>query len=530
MRFRDELGATIQRLCLIALTACGSGGSGSPLDAADSSIAADASVAIDGAPCPQGQQRCGDGICYDLDSDEAHCGICTRECDTAELCVDGDCVGAPDDCTVPGAVCPEGTYCDLGDRLCKPGCANDDDCPQHGSCDIPTHTCLCDSGYASCGDACVAYSLTSCGPDCEVCPSPTVPHSAAACIDGACSYACNPGYFRCTEGCCQATAVAAGDDHACALLDSGDVRCWGDNDYGQLGDGTNTARKRAVAVVGLSSDVVAIGAGYQHTCALTSTGAVRCWGADYNGQIGNGASGGNTTTPVTPTGLGSGVSEIWIGGSSSCARRSSGEIDCWGWVNDAAMPTVYWEAGWPIAQGSLGLNDCWRFDDGSMWNSCAAYSITSGCTDISSGFGHYCAVVDGGALCWGENFHGQVGDGTKEDRSDPVAVTGLDTGVARIVAGIGDHPHSCALTVAGAVKCWGNNYSGELGDGTQVERLTPVDAIGLDSGVSEVAVGAGFTCALLATGIVQCWGKNSSGQLGTGTTTSSSTPVTVLSE
>jgi alpha-tubulin suppressor-like RCC1 family protein len=133
-------------------------------------------------------------------------------------------------------------------------------------------------------------------------------------------------------------------------------------------------------------------------------------------------------------------------------------------------------------------------------------------------------TLAGAVKCWGSNSNGQLGDGTAVTRSSAVDVSGLVSGVAAIAAG---HDHSCALTTAGAMKCWGDNYHGQLGDGTTVSRSTPIEVTGLASGVAAIAVGDYFTCALTTAGAVKCWGRNLDGELGDGTTTSRSAPADV---
>jgi hypothetical protein len=148
-------------------------------------------------------------------------------------------------------------------------------------------------------------------------------------------------------------------------------------------------------------------------------------------------------------------------------------------------------------------------------------------TAIAAGGVHTCALTSaGGVKCWGYNPYGQLGDGTTTGRSTPVPVSGLAGGVAALAAG---SIHTCALTSAGAVKCWGNNIYGQLGDGTTTERHTPVAVSGLASGVAALAAaGSGHTCALTGAGAVKCWGRNGHGALGDGTTTERHTPVAVV--
>src|SRR5271168_1233781 len=301
-----------------------------------------------------------------------------------------------------------------------------------------------------------------------------------------------------------ATAISAGYVHTCALTSAGAVKCWGDNELGELGDGTETSTTTPVDVIGLSSGVAAISAGGCHTCALTSAGAVKCWGNDAQGELGDGTT-TNTTTPVDVIGLSSGVTAISVGCEDACALTSAGAVKCWGY-------NVY---------GQLG--------DGTTTNSSEPVDVSglsSGVAAISAGFFHTCARTSAGAVkCWGWGDSGALGDGTTANQTTPVAVSGLSSGVTAISAGQG---HTCALTSAGAVKCWGANLEGQLGDGTTTIKLEPVAVSGMSSGIAAISAGGFHTCALTSAGAVKCWGYNKEGQIGDGTAKNKTTPVDVL--
>ena len=301
-----------------------------------------------------------------------------------------------------------------------------------------------------------------------------------------------------------ATAVTANEWGTCALA-SGGAKCWGLNATGQVGDGTTTERLAPVDVSGLTSGVASISMGGVHTCALTSGGGVKCWGNNYYGQLGDGTN-TNHLTPVVASGMNSGVRAVSAGSDHTCALMTSGGVKCWG----------------SNLRGQLG--------DGTYTNRSTPVDVnglTSGVVAITAGQWNTCAVTSsGGVRCWGFNGYGQLGDGTTTDRGTPVSVSGLTSGVSA-VSGKGDH--TCALMTSGGVRCWGFNGYGQLGDGTTIDRLTPVDVAGLASGATKIAVGGrGHTCALMNSGGIKCWGDNGYGQLGDGTTIDRHTPVDVV--
>ena len=309
------------------------------------------------------------------------------------------------------------------------------------------------------------------------------------------------------------SGIAPGGYHTCALTRAGGVKCWGWNYHGQLGEGTNKDRPTPVDVSGLSSGVSAIAVGGAHTCALISAGGVKCWGANSTGQLGNGTQ-TDSLTPVDVSGLSSGVSAIAVGGAHTCALTSAGGVKCW------------------------GANSTGQLGNGTQTDSLTPVDVSglsSGVTAIATGDAHTCALTSaGGVKCWGLNEHGELGNATvgycdlgQEEQFKcsltPVEVSGLSSGVTAMATG---DAHTCALTSAGGVKCWGGNGFGQLGDGSTAARFAPVDVSELSSGVGAIAAFADQTCALLAGGGIRCWGDNSSGELGNGTRTDWPTPTT----
>jgi len=301
----------------------------------------------------------------------------------------------------------------------------------------------------------------------------------------------------------QASAIAAGAAHTCAITGlTGTVRCWGDNSNGQLGNKTFTKSLVPVTVKGLSG-ATAIAAGYWHTCALLSGGTVKCWGRNGSGQLGH-LTPADSNVPVSVTGL-TGAIAIAAGANHTCALLWLGGVQCWGYNHE----------------GQLGR--------GNYANSNVPVSVTglTGATTIAAGGFHTCALISGGTVkCWGHNDHGQLGNlglWTNADSNVPMSVTGL-TGVIAIAAG---DVHTCALLSGGSVKCWGYNLDGELGDGNYADTNVPMSVTGL-TGVIAIAAGANHTCALISDGTVQCWGYNAYGQLGDGTyNAGSNVPVSV---
>lgn len=295
------------------------------------------------------------------------------------------------------------------------------------------------------------------------------------------------------------TSLAPGGSHTCALLGTGEVRCWGNNAFGQLGDGTFTSRPRPGSVAGLSGTPVQVASGRDHSCAVRTDGRVMCWGHNGSGQLGDGSM-THRAAPVLVPGVTSAVS-LALGGEHSCALGSDGRVRCW------------------------GRNDAGQLGSGMMGGTSTAAVEVVGLTNvvaIGAGDLHTCALTSAREVrCWGRNAFGQLGNGTTVDSATPVAVSSLSNVVGLAVG----EQRSCAVLGGGSVRCWGRNASGQLGNGTTVDSSTPVSVTGLSS-VVWLDAGSAHTCAVLSspTGSVRCWGSNIAGELGDGTSTSSSTP------
>lgn len=296
--------------------------------------------------------------------------------------------------------------------------------------------------------------------------------------------------------------------HSCAVTLTNAAVCWGTNTWGQLGDGTTTNRSVTTTVSGLTSGVTGLSAGDNHTCALVLSG-VKCWGNNYQGQLGSGIPGGTSYVPLDVIGFTGPVHGLTSGDYHNCVITAANGAICWGYnlrgqlgdgsTTDRSMPV-------PVFGLSNGVS-----------------SISAGTS--SSGGSHTCAVVNGGAKCWGSNQFGQLGDGSTTDRLIPTDVLGLTQNVIAISAGWN---HTCAVMSTGMALCWGRNTYGALGDGSTIDRTSPVPVTGLTTGVVALSAGGYHTCALLLGGTVKCWGGNGGGELGDGTTTSRNTPVDVI--
>jgi alpha-tubulin suppressor-like RCC1 family protein len=351
-----------------------------------------------------------------------------------------------------------------------------------------------------------------------------------------------------------APEVSAGYNHTCVCRASGGVLCWGTNESGELGRGTTTQGHTPAAVVGLA-DAVAISAGNLHTCARRSSGEVACWGRNNYGQLGDGTTGDDHLTPTAVVGVTDAV-EISTGWGHTCARRTSGQVVCWGYNdsgqvgdgtfdNDRSTPTpvvglmnaveVSNGASHTCARRSSGEVACWGYNlfgqlgDGTRRDHPTPTAVVdlTDAVQISAGWLHTCARRSSGeVLCWGFNLHGELGDGTTTDRYTPTRVVGLADGTAAVEVSVGAE-HTCARLASGEVNCWGSNEHGQLGDGTTTDRTTPTRVVGLDDAI-ELSAHGYHTCARRGSGEVVCWGRNAFGQLGDGTTTGRQTPTPVV--
>jgi alpha-tubulin suppressor-like RCC1 family protein len=302
---------------------------------------------------------------------------------------------------------------------------------------------------------------------------------------------------------CAAVAVSTGGFHTCALFAPGAVKCWGSNVFGQLGDGT-TQNRLTPANVSALDDTIALSAGWGHTCAVGGDRTVYCWGLNEHGRLGTGDEVA-AATPIAVNGVADGVA-ISAGWTHTCALRSDGTARCWGFNNS----------------GQLGCdNRDTQFEPIAVANLSAA-------TAIGCGFDFTCALLDDGTVyCWGNNRFGQLGNDDADGQharlqTVPVPVSNL-TEVTALAVG---YDHACARTTSGTVHCWGRNNHGQLGTAADNWSDVPVTVESLSS-VERLAAGARYNCVVLMDATAQCWGHNGSGGLGDGTYESSFTPVVV---
>ena len=263
----------------------------------------------------------------------------------------------------------------------------------------------------------------------------------------------------------------------------------------------------AAAAAPVPAQFVDVRAGQGFTCGLTTAGGVQCWGSSAAGALGS--PGPDVSNPRDVTGLASGVAGIGVGRWHACALTTTGGVRCWGYGGN----------------GQLGVGN---LKSGST--PVTPVGLTSGVATLTVGKYQNCATLTSGTVkCWGYNGYGQLGleptVGINTNVTVPTVATGITFGVASLVTG---SYFTCAVTTAGGVKCWGKDDGGQLGDGLTTSHWQPADVTGLTSGVRSIAAGESYTCAVLDAGGVKCWGPNDSGQLGDGTTTTRTSPVSVV--
>ncbi len=336
-----------------------------------------------------------------------------------------------------------------------------------------------------------------------------------------------------------AQTIGLGAYQTCAILDDGNLKCWGYNAWGQLGQGDTANRADGPGEMGdnllpvnlgTGRRAVALGSGGHHTCALLDDSTVKCWGSNATGLLGLGDTNHRGDAPGE---MGDALQRVLLGTGrtvrrltatylNTCAELDDGTVKCWGGSANATL--------------GIGPSDTRGDDASDMGDNLPAFMLGSGrsIASFGSGFGYHfaCALLDDARLkCWGANSYGQLGiDGSSNVGDEPADMgtaleyASLGAGATVTSVGAGSH-HTCALLADGRVKCWGANRFGTLGYGDEMRRdgrpsymgdnLPAVD-LGAGRTATGLAVGSDHTCALLDDGTVKCWGAGDLGQLGQG--------------
>jgi alpha-tubulin suppressor-like RCC1 family protein len=471
-------------------------------------------------PCDDGSDseicnaNCTPAVCGD-----GHVNVAAGEaCEEMSATCDYDCTPA---------VCGDGTFNVLAGEGCDDGNADDRD------------ACVAGCQPARCGDGFAQAGVETCddgnGDDTDDCVTWC---EAASCMDGllnggetdldcggTCGRACSSGQrcsaagdcFSgvCSAGVCTTPRLIAGRRHTCVLLEGGDVRCWGYNEYGQLGYGHvdqigDDEVPSSVGAVPVGGVVVQLAAGRYHTCALLDDGNVRCWGYNWNGQLGYGHTEmiGDDEAPagVDAVDVGGAVAQLAAGNSHTCALLENGAVRCWG-ANGA---------------GQLGHGEWNPVGDDEEPSSVAALDLGGRVVQLAAGGDHSCALLEGGAVrCWGYNGEGLLGYGHMNEIGEAPTLAGNVNVGGRVVQLAAGRYHTCALLESGAVRCWGYNWEGQLGLGHtdnigDDELPSSADVVQVGGRTVQLTAGEEFTCALLEDGAIRCWGYNRSGRLGQG--------------
>jgi alpha-tubulin suppressor-like RCC1 family protein len=475
-------------------------------------------------------------------------------------------------CAATGAVCQSnadpdhcGAACDVcaaapadGVRACLPGAGG-------------VYACgfTCTAPARACGGQCLPQSVTACGASCAVCTAPA--NASPVCADqggGAfgCDFACAAGLFKTATGCVRPTAVATGGNHTCAIAEGGALFCWGDNGSGQLGHAGAGGTTPALV---LPSGVTLVAAGAQHTCAVQG-GVVKCWGANGSGQLGRGTTGASDPTPAAVAGTLASVKQLAAGLGHTCALTTAGAVRCWGangsgqvGIGTTSAPVTSPSAAPAIASGASVISTfgsttcallsgevrCWGANGSGQTGKGGAVSAAEptpvavaglpaaitpplGLLGLAAGNAHTCVLVSGasgtkkdGLWCWGDDAFHELGDGgvAPSPALAPVQASVLDN-QARLDGLLGaGASHTCASrALEVSFKCAGRNDDFQAG-----VALVPgpiADAADVTPGGALVAItgGGAHTCALVdlavapATGslAIKCWGRNAEGQLG----------------
>ncbi len=415
--------------------------------------------------------------------------------------------------------CPEGTRCSAG--LCTTGaaCTASDAGGDAPSCGGIGETC-CATGPACIGNGYCASG--TCAGDCAVDVALGRRHSCLLRYDhtvwcsgdngvdqlgtGSAAGPASAAFVQVVDAIgpiSDATAIGAGNSHTCAIRTGGEVWCWGNNGYGQLGDNTVNASPRAVRVVTMAltplANAVSVTGGDGFSCALDNAGTIWCWGRDSDGQLGD-----NTMTTrgtAAPVATLTGATSISLGILYACAVQGGAHVYCWGYGG----------------YGEIG--------DGGSTTRLTPVPVLDA-TEVSAGGWVACArLASGEAECWGRGNQSRLGNGSESNAASPTPVlAGSAAGHLQDVASIGVGGATCAVTTDHRVLCWGVDPHGQVG--VPGGSMYPVE---VKSGVDRVYTHYAHVCAHGSDGNLWCWGRNTEGELGDGTFVNVASPEPIAS-
>ena len=282
-----------------------------------------------------------------------------------------------------------------------------------------------------------------------------------------------------------AVSISSGKDHTCAVLDNGEIHCWGRNNFGQLGDGTNSPSNSPVEA-SIGGVPVQLSSGDWHTCAILDDASLKCWGRNTHGQLGDGTN-SDSSAPVSVNLPGEKFLAVSAGSNHTCAISDSWSLKCWGANQNGQLGT-----GTTISS-----------------NSPSTVTLGGSVVAVSAGGAHTCVILDGSGSgdvkCWGDNAFGQLGDGTVNQQNDASIVAASVSGAISIDVG---RRHTCIVSSSGSLHCWGGNGEGQVGDGSASTQITsPTEiALGQNHGVVSVTSGESYTCVVASNDLPKCWG------------------------
>jgi len=343
--------------------------------------------------------------------------------------------------------------------------------------------------------------------------------------------------------------VSVGATHTCSITNDFSLKCWGFNSIGQVGDNTNVDRTSPTEIdIGVDYSIVSVGSG--SSCGVTLAGSLKCWGSNFSGQFGNGLWNTNSATPVLIN-TGSTYKFLSVGGSHTCGITTTDALHCWGansyyqlgdGTNSSRFTPAVINSGTSYSSvdasnehtcaiTSAGVLKCWGFNglgrlgDGSTTNKTTPAIIDSGTlySGVSTAAEGGCGLTSNGVLkCWGTNVDGQLANGVTDNL---LTVATRDTAYQYSKLAVGES-HTCGITVSGLLRCSGRNSVGELGDGTFSDKSFFM-SIDSEEPYALLAAGGRTTCGITSSGVLKCWGYNSNGQLGIGSTDNSNIPMVV---